>query len=74
MAAHTNPNLTKQPDQHQTRKDKEMQKKKEKWTARTKPKLTINITYPNKNIPPKKTPKPTIQNNLPEQNGAQKYI
>jgi len=89
MAAHTNPNLTKQPNKHQTRKDKELQKEKRKKDCpnKTKPKhppqffkkptrkktKTNHKNYlPKQKDTPQKTPKPTIQNNLPEQNGAQK--
>jgi hypothetical protein len=49
MAAHTNPNLTKQPNKHQTRKDKELQKEKKTARKKTKTPQKNLKTYPKKN-------------------------
>jgi hypothetical protein len=63
MAARTNSNLTKQPNQHQTRKDKELQKEKRKKDCpnKTKPKPPKTKL---KNLPEKNS-KPTIKITYP---------
>jgi len=57
MAAHTNPNLTKQPDQHQTRKDKEMQKEKRKMDCPNKTKTNHKNYLPKQKYTPQKNTK-----------------